>query len=89
MAASLSVSVCESYLDLADGGSLKLAILARGDLELDGLALVEGLEAVHLDLAVMDEQIVAVLARDEAVALVGVEPLNSTLCHDVPFFLAC
>ena len=73
-------------LDLADVGSLELAVLAGGDVKLDSLALVQGLEAVHLNLGVVDEQIVAVLTRDEAVALVGVEPLNSTLSHDVPFF---
>ena len=69
-----------------DVGSLELAVLTSGDLELNGLALVQSLEAVHLNLGVVDEQVVAILARDEAVALVRIEPLNSTLSHDVPFF---
>ena len=69
-----------------DVRGLELAVLAGCDLELNGHALVQGLKAVHLNLGVVDEQVVAILARDEAVALVRVEPLNSTLCHDVPFF---
>ena len=87
---SSALSMNEAYgcLGLADVGSLELAVLAGGDVKLDSLALVQSLEAVHLDLGVVDEQVVAVLARDEAVALVRVEPLNSTLCHVVPFFLA-
>ena len=71
-----------------DVRSLQLAVLALGDLELDGLALIKGLVTVHLDLGEVNEQIVAVLAGDEAITLVGVEPLNSSLRHNVPFYLA-
>src|SRR5512139_1836735 len=63
-------------LDLADVARLHLAVLALGDLELDLLTLVEGLEALTLDLAEVDEHVVAVLLGDEAIALVGVEPLH-------------
>jgi hypothetical protein len=33
------------------------------------------------------EQVVAIFAGNEAVSLVAIEPLNSTLSHFVPFFL--
>ena len=77
--------LCRLRLDLADGGRLELAVLAGRDLELDGLALIKGLETIHLDLAVVNEQVVAIRTGDEAVALVRIEPLNSTLSHFVPF----
>src|SRR5215211_6546062 len=47
-----------------------------GDLELDGLALVEGLVAVALDGREVDEDVVAAVAGDEAVALLVAEPLD-------------
>ena len=68
-------------LDLADVDRLLFAVVARGHLELDGLTLVEGLEAIALDLGEVDEHVVAALLRDEAVALVRVEPLDSTVSH--------
>ena len=88
MATLPSLLYVGDYLDLADGGSLELAVLAGRDLKLNSLALVESLEAIHLNLAVVNEQVVAALTGDEAVALVRIEPLNSTLSHVVPFFLA-
>jgi hypothetical protein len=45
------------------------ALLALGDVELDGLSLVQ--RATVLDGAGVDEHVVAVLGLDEAVALVG------------------
>ena len=78
----------ERLLELADVGSLQLAVLTGRNVELDALALVEGLVAVHLNLREVDKQVVPILAGNEAVALLGVEPLNGTLCHDVPFFRA-
>jgi hypothetical protein len=52
------------------------ALLALDDVELDPLALVESLESLTLDCAVMAEYILAtVIAGDEAIALLGVEPL--------------
>ena len=56
-------------------------------LERDGLTLVEGLEALRLDLGEVDEQVVATLALDEAVTLVSVEPLNFTFSHAKPTLL--
>src|SRR4029453_14888300 len=52
------------------------ALGAVGDLELDGLALVECLVAVALDGREVDEDVVAAVAGDEAVALLVAEPLD-------------
>src|SRR5665213_1376804 len=47
------------------------------DVELDRLTLLEGAEAIHLDGGVMHEHIVPTARlRDEAEALLGVEPLD-------------
>ena len=81
-AAPLQVYVELRQLDLADVDRLLLAVVARGDLELDSLALVEGLEALALDLGEVSEHVVATLDRDEAVALVRVEPLDGTFSHE-------
>src|SRR5215204_3433933 len=58
-----------------------LALLARADVELDPLTFLEGAVAVLLDCRVVDEDVVAVFALDEAVALLGVEPLHSSCRH--------
>src|SRR5437867_9406013 len=50
------------------------ALLALGDVELDGLAVLQ--RATVLDSAGVDEDVVAGLGLDEAVALVGVEPFG-------------
>src|ERR671918_242963 len=55
------------------------ALLALGDVELDGFALVQ--RATVLDGAGVDEHVVAGLGLDEAVALVGVEPLDGANSH--------
>src|SRR5688500_11339134 len=56
------------------------ALLPLHDVELHALALVERLEAPALDGGVVDEQVLAsVLGRDEAEALVVVEPLDGAL----------
>src|SRR5215204_7432905 len=55
------------------------ALLALGDVELDGFALVQ--RAAVLDGADVDEHVVAGLGFDEAVALVGVEPLDGSNRH--------
>src|SRR6476469_7284512 len=52
------------------------------DVELDLLVLVEGLVALRLDSRVVHENVVAaVLLRNEAEALLGVEPLDGALSH--------
>src|SRR6266702_274070 len=60
------------------------ALLTLHDVELDALALGQGLEALRLDRGVMHEAVLfAVLGRDEAEAFRVVEPLYDTgdACH--------
>src|SRR5919107_269232 len=57
---------------------------ALRDIKLDLLVLVEGLVAAGLDGGEVDEHVVAsAVLRDEAETLVGVEPLDGSLSHDV------
>src|SRR5262245_48081884 len=55
-----------------------LALAAWTHVELDGLALVEGLVPVPLDVGVVNEDVVAALSCNEAEALLGVEELDGT-----------
>src|SRR5690348_7400067 len=58
------------------------ALGALGDVELDLLVLVQRLVAVGLDGRVVHEDVVAaVLLRNEAETLLGVEPLHGALSH--------
>src|ERR1044072_6906328 len=69
--------------DRADAGGLG-ALLALADLELHALVLVQAAEAGALALRVVHEDVSATAVRgDEAEALLGVEPLHSSLCHYV------
>src|SRR5215471_297772 len=62
-----------------DSDVLGLVPLPAGpDVELDCLTLIEGLVAIPLDVGEVDEHVVSVLTRDEAVALLGVEELHSS-----------
>src|SRR5882757_6291015 len=56
-------------------------LLTLRDLELDSLAFFEGAVAVHLDRAVVDENIRTTVDRDEAVPLLRVEPFDGALSH--------
>jgi hypothetical protein len=58
-----------------------LALSARGNVELDGLALVERAVAAALDVGVVHEDIIAIGAGDEAETLLGVEELDGTCSH--------
>ena len=59
-----------------------LALGALADLELHALSLVEAAEASSVDLGVVHEEVfVAAVLRDEAEALVRVEPFHGALCH--------
>ncbi len=61
------------------------ALRALPYLELNRLAFVEALVAVHLDRGKMDEDVLTGLALDEPVTLAGVEPLHcSLLFHCCP-----
>src|SRR5829696_7457991 len=66
--------------DASDGADVLglLALAARGDVELDPLALFEGAVARALDVGEMHEDVFAVLTGDEAVALLRVEELHGT-----------
>src|SRR5881628_1578878 len=58
------------------------ALGALGHVELDLLVLVESLVTLHVDRRVVHEDVVAaVLLRDEAETLLGVEPLHGALSH--------
>src|SRR5690606_10382038 len=55
---------------------------ALGEVELDLLVVLEGLEALRLDRGEVDEDVLAAaVLRDEAEALVSVEPLDGSLSH--------
>src|SRR5690242_15553602 len=55
------------------------SLVAGLGVEGDTRALVEGLEAARVDPRVVDEEVLAlVVRRDEAEALVGVEPLHGS-----------
>ena len=72
-------------IQLRLNGANRLCLKALGafaDLELYELVLLEGTEAVALNLGVVDENVSRSVGRsDEAEALLWVEPLNSALCH--------
>src|SRR2546421_10664705 len=57
------------------------SLLALGDVELDLLPFLQAAVAAAGDRAEVHEHILAALDRDEAVALVAVEPLHSALRH--------
>src|SRR5687768_14087866 len=58
-----------------------LALAPGSDVELDLLAFVERLVATALDVGEVDEHIIALLAGDEAEALLSVEELHGACCH--------
>lgn len=58
-----------------------LALATGGDLEFDDLSLVQGLEAIALDLTVMDENILTIFQGYESIALAVVEPFDCTFSH--------
>jgi len=70
---------------LGDGTGVRClwALLARCDIELDLLSLIEVLETVTRDGAEMHEDIRAsVIGSDETEALFRAEPLDYTSCHE-------
>src|SRR3954463_1285913 len=63
---------------------------ALRDVELDLLILVKRLVAAGLDGGEVDEHVLAAaVLRDEAETLVGVEPLDGSLSHDLFLFVIC
>jgi hypothetical protein len=79
---------CRRLRSIGTSGVLKrtdvlrfLAFTSGSDIELDMLALVQGLVASALNVRVVDEDVVALLSRDETEALLGVEELHGTRCQ--------
>ena len=68
-------SACWTYSGAADVHRLQ-ALVAFGNREYDTLALAERAVALALDRAEVDENIIAVFARDKAEALGGIEPFH-------------
>ena len=69
-------------LSADDPDRLRLGtLLALRDLELDALSVLERLVAVGYDRREVNENVLAAVYRDEAVALLGVEPFDAALCH--------
>src|SRR5258708_30319568 len=60
-----------------------LALTTLCDVELDALALVEGLVSVTLDCGEVNEHVVTLLAGDEAVTLFRIKELDRALCHEI------
>ena len=65
---------------LYDVGSLG-AFLAVYDVERYLLTLIESLEALALNCAEVDKNVLSVVYGDEAVAFALIEPFDSSLCH--------
>jgi hypothetical protein len=59
-----------------------LALFPGSSVELDELTLLEALVAVALDVGEMDEDVITLLARDEAEALFCIKKFYCSLCHD-------
>jgi hypothetical protein len=59
------------------------ALLALHDLELDLLTLGQRLVAVGLDRTEVDEDVLALSALDESVALLVRKPLDGALCQTI------
>jgi hypothetical protein len=59
-----------------------LALFAGRSVELYELAFLEALVAVALDVGEMDENVITLLARDEAEALFCIKKFHCSLCHD-------
>src|SRR5215467_7341996 len=64
----------------ANGFRLRPALTLR-DVEFDPLPLLKAAVAIHHDGSVVHEHVPATVDRDEAVALVRVEPLDGALSH--------
>ena len=60
------------------------ALRTLGDVELHPLVLVQAAVTAGLNRGEVNEHVRAVVVvADETEALVGVEPLHSSLCHDI------
>ncbi len=59
------------------------AFTALRRVELDTLTFLKGFVPLTLDGREVNEDVVTLLARDEAVTLFGIEELNRALCHEI------
>src|SRR3954451_6204858 len=76
-------SVCRRRLERGDVDGLRALVAGLG-VEAHAGALGEGLEALRVDARVVDEEVLArVVRRDEAEALVVVEPLDGSGGHSL------
>ncbi len=57
------------------------ALWTLADLELNPLTVFEAAVALHLDRGVVDEEVITTVYGNEAIALLGVEPLHGALSH--------
>src|SRR3954464_5516836 len=72
---------CRALLDSPHGVGLAAAVASCGGLELHAVALLQTPEPVHLDRAVVDEDVRPAVGGDEAETLLRVEPLDRALSH--------
>src|SRR5215203_3000531 len=79
------VLVSRKFLDRLHVRCLQ-ALIALYDFELHFLTFGQRPVAVHLDCAVVDEHVVALLALDETKALLVREPLDSALSQRSSFY---
>ncbi len=71
-------------LDRADVEGFR-TLLARADLELDGLTLVKAAVAIARDIGVVDEHVLASLNGDESEPLLAIEKLYGACRHEFTF----
>ena len=81
-------SNCEVALDAFDVLCLP-ALRALHDVELNLLTFLQAAKAVCLDGGEVNENVLAILAADKAIALGIVKPLYCSCFHDVAVFLLC
>lgn len=84
----VSNGLCKTCLLLDNVAGLKLTVLTSRDVEGNCCSLVKGLESIHLNLREVNEQIFAILLRDEAITLLRIEPFYSTFSHANSSFLS-
>lgn len=72
------MAICRTKLYLLYVGSL-ISLGTLSDTEGNPLALVESLESISLDSAIMNENVLAIVAGYESITLRRVEPLHCSL----------
>jgi len=75
-----SLGVYRKELHLGHVSGL-LSFRALGDVKFHFLTFLQGSIALTFDCGMMDKDILAILARDKAIALLIAEPFHFTSCH--------